>query len=177
MFFKNLNFRQNKSGFTLIELLLVVILIAVLAGALLTVINPAGLRSKSRDSQRIADLKKIQAALELYFADTRNYPIASTWEVVISSSALATALQPAYLSVVPSDPRGASATATPCTVPTENRYNYRTDAIGTIYMLTSIMEVPTTNNGRECHNTSNWALLGCGGSYATSDLCYGVENP
>ena len=57
-------FRKNQ-GFTLIELLVVIAIIGVLASVVLASLNTA--RKKSRDARRIADIKQIQLALELYF--------------------------------------------------------------------------------------------------------------
>lgn len=54
---KNLN---PGSGFTLIEILIVVVIITVISGAILSLINSEGLRGKSRDAQRVADIKKLK---------------------------------------------------------------------------------------------------------------------
>lgn len=59
-------------GFTLIELLVVIAIIGVLASIVLASLNSA--RRKSRDARRIADIKQIQLALELYFDAKREYP-------------------------------------------------------------------------------------------------------
>ena len=63
----------NKKGFTLIELLVVIAIIGILASVVLASLNSA--RAKSRDARRIADVKQLQLALELY-ADANNqaYP-------------------------------------------------------------------------------------------------------
>lgn len=52
-----------KSGFTLIELLLVVVIIGILAGILLSVINPARQQRRTRESTLIANTGKVCAAL------------------------------------------------------------------------------------------------------------------
>ncbi|KND48735.1 MAG: hypothetical protein AB198_00235 [Parcubacteria bacterium C7867-003] len=54
---------MRNRGFTLIELLVVIAIIGTLSSIVLTNINTA--RSKSRDSQRISDIKQIHLALEL----------------------------------------------------------------------------------------------------------------
>lgn len=86
---------MNKRGFTLIELLVVIAIIGILSSVVLASLNSA--RQKSRDSRRIADVKQIQNALELYYDASSTYP-----------SALS-ALAPTYISAVPTDPQTNSA--------------------------------------------------------------------
>lgn len=63
---------KKKKGFTLIELLVVIAIIGILAAVGITALS--GARAKARDAKRVADLKQIQAALELYFTDHDYYP-------------------------------------------------------------------------------------------------------
>lgn len=63
---------SHKRGFTLIELLVVIAIIGILAGVVLTSLGSA--RGRARDTQRIAQLKDIQLALELYFDRNNAYP-------------------------------------------------------------------------------------------------------
>lgn len=58
-------------GFTLIELLVVIAIIGLLSTLAVVALNSA--RQKSRDAKRVADIKQIQTALELYFADQNGY--------------------------------------------------------------------------------------------------------
>ncbi len=62
----------SKKGFTLLELLIVVAIIAILAGAILVVINPAEILKKARDSQRVSDLTSLKSAIGLYLVDVSN---------------------------------------------------------------------------------------------------------
>lgn len=62
----------NKKGFTLIELLVVIVIIGLLATMALIALNSA--RAKGRDAKRVADIKQMQTALELYYNDQHNYP-------------------------------------------------------------------------------------------------------
>lgn len=63
---------KSDKGFTLIELLVVIAIIGVLSTFLMT--NYVGVRERGRDTQRKADLRQIQSALELYRSDQGTYP-------------------------------------------------------------------------------------------------------
>jgi prepilin-type N-terminal cleavage/methylation domain-containing protein len=60
---------KKGKGFTLIELLVVIAILAVLATAVILVINPAELIRQARDSTRISDLAALNSAVSLYLAD------------------------------------------------------------------------------------------------------------
>src|SRR3989344_2966865 len=66
---------KRGAGFTLIELLVVIAIIGLLASIVLASLNTA--RRKSRDARRLADIKQIQVALELYFDAKGEYPDAT----------------------------------------------------------------------------------------------------
>ena len=82
--------KNAKKGFTLIELLVVIAIIGVLASIVLASLNSA--RRKSRDARRIADIKQLQLADELFFDATQYY--------ADSLSSLA----PLYIPSTPQDP-------------------------------------------------------------------------
>ncbi|PIS42972.1 MAG: hypothetical protein COT24_00675 [Candidatus Kerfeldbacteria bacterium CG08_land_8_20_14_0_20_40_16] len=63
---------RNKKGFTLIELLVVIAIVGLLATIAIVAMNSA--RQASRDTKRIADIKQIASALEIYFNDFDAYP-------------------------------------------------------------------------------------------------------
>lgn len=75
---RNLHILRNKrqTGFTLIELLVVIAIIGLLASVVLLSLNSA--REKSRNAKRLADVRQIASALELYFNDCGGYPIEAT---------------------------------------------------------------------------------------------------
>jgi len=57
-----------KKGFTLVELLIVIAILAVLAAAVVIVLNPAELLAQARDSQRVNDLDTVKNALSIYIS-------------------------------------------------------------------------------------------------------------
>jgi general secretion pathway protein G len=63
---------MKRKGFTLIELLVVIAIIGLLST--LAVVALTGARAKARDARRLSDVKQIQTALDLYYADQNTYP-------------------------------------------------------------------------------------------------------
>ena len=68
--------RQTNKGFTLIELLVVIAIIGVLASVVLVSLNSS--RMKSRNARRVADIRQIMTALELFYNDNYRYPSATS---------------------------------------------------------------------------------------------------
>lgn len=66
----------RKRGFTLIELLVVLTIIGILAS--LVIINVSNARKSGRDAKRVANLKSIQTALEMYAEKNGGYPVTFT---------------------------------------------------------------------------------------------------
>lgn len=70
---------NQRAGFTLIELLIVIGVIGVLAGTVLTLINPLEQLGKARDAGRKQTLRELANALERYMIKNRAYPYAAGW--------------------------------------------------------------------------------------------------
>lgn len=176
---------MSSKGFTLVELMIVVVLIGILSGVVLSVINVGGIRAKSRDSQRAGDLKRIQTALELYFADYRGYPSNSgSWLNLTNAGAnvFNTAIKGTYIQAVPQDPRnGENMPAAQCSLSTFGYY-YRTDTcvgagcLAGRYVLLSLMETSSAATMSSCSSLVNCSS-GNVSSCNCAGLCYGVENP
>ncbi len=101
---------MNKKGFTLIELLIVIAIIGLLST--LAVVALGSARVKARDSKRLADLKQLQTALELYYTDQNAYPAGSavslgdaTHTCLNSTGFAAAGCASPYMGQVPVDPK------------------------------------------------------------------------
>ena len=79
-----------KKGFTLIELLVVIAILAVLATAVVLVLNPAELLKEGRDSTRVSDLAALNSAISLWVQDvqdtTANWPAVNTYNCTYAAT-------------------------------------------------------------------------------------------
>lgn len=69
--------RRNKRGFTLIELLVVISIIGFLAAASVLAFNSA--RMKARDARRLADIRQLYTALEIYYDQNNRVPTTASY--------------------------------------------------------------------------------------------------
>lgn len=95
---KNKNFQ---SGFTLVEVLVVVGIIGLLASVVL--VGLGTFRMRSRDARRIADLREVQNALELYYTKNNEYPAAATTWDAFGDSLIGAEIG---VNSIPNDPKG-----------------------------------------------------------------------
>jgi len=118
---------MNKKGFTLIELLVVIAIIGLLSTLAVVSLNNA--RAKSRDAKRIADVKQVQTALELYYNDCNQYPatLQTSANNCTSSTTLATFMASIPTAPTPNDPG--------CSV-AQNNYTYVSNSPYSTYTLT-----------------------------------------
>lgn len=115
----------NKKGFTLIELLVVIAIIGLLATLSIVALNNA--RARARDARRVADIKQIQTALELYYNTAGSYPETG---VTTATGTIATA-GITFMSPVPTAPTPADGSCG-----TNNTYAYLVQDSGASYTLT-----------------------------------------
>ena len=127
--------KKNKKGFTLIELLVVIAIIGLLSTLAIVALNSA--RQKSRDAKRVADVKQIQTALELYYNDSFLYP--PTGDVVSGSPIEGDSI---YMTAVPTAPIPADGD---CTASSTNVYTYAQDDSGASYSLNYCIGADTGN--------------------------------
>ena len=107
---KIINNNKTIKAFTLIELLVVIAIIGILAT--LAIVSLSTARSSSRDAKRMADLKQLQTALEVYYNDNGVYP------TLLSDLSSTTK----YLETIPTSPTPIDGD---CTA-TSNSYIYNT---------------------------------------------------
>lgn len=68
--------KKLQKGFTLIELLVVIAIIGILST--LAVVSLGNARTRARDSKRLADMRALQSALEIYYTDQQAYPVGAS---------------------------------------------------------------------------------------------------
>jgi prepilin-type N-terminal cleavage/methylation domain-containing protein len=125
--------KPNK-GFTLIEMLIVVAIIGILAGVVLVGLGPV--QRGGRDARRIADLRQVQNALELYFNKCGYYPGTAApttcpgFSQITTWDNLRTALTGSNIGVnqIPNDPTAG------------RNYLYATNSTGSSYVLGAQLE-------------------------------------
>jgi len=131
-------------GFTLIELLVVIAIIGLLATIAVVALQNA--RSKTRDTRRVADVKQMQTALELFFNDKQRYPTADELASgsIFSTSTIGTTT---YMAIIPTPPTPADGRCT-----STNAYSYSPTGDGNSYTIAYCVGnvVGTISSGNHC---------------------------
>ena len=84
------SFRKDKdkvkfgTGFTLVELLIVIAILAILAAAVVIVINPGEMLAQARDGERITEIKSLEKAITLFITNSPSISLGSANTVYIS---------------------------------------------------------------------------------------------
>lgn len=152
--FSNAGGAKAQRAFTLIELLVVIAIIGILSSVVLASLNDA--REKSRDAKRVADIRQIQLALELFFDSNVSYP----------TTTLA-ALVPKYIAAVPVGPNN------------NETYFYESLSSGTDYNLGADLEDSGHSALKSDVDSGNGGTIDAGdddGCSATvGRFCYSVK--
>jgi type II secretion system protein G len=126
-----------EKGFTLIELLVVISIIGLLASVVMASLNTV--REKSRDTQRISEIRSIVQALQLYYTDNGRYPPQITTADAACGGVgwclapvVTASLSPRYISRAPADPLYAN---------TGNNYRYCSTGASTYSILAYSEEI------------------------------------
>lgn len=120
-------------GYSLVELMAVIAIVGVLASFAAYGISQAQMRS--RDARRRIDLTKIAQAVELYYAQNKNYPLCSGQTLGDGSngSCDAASLNISVTGGVPTDPK------------TKAQYHYSDQGDGAKFTLSAQPENPNAN--------------------------------
>jgi prepilin-type N-terminal cleavage/methylation domain-containing protein len=140
--------RGKSSGFTLIELLVVIAIIGILAATVLVSLNSA--RQKSRDARRLADVRQVMTALELFYNDNNRYPVAaaSVPQATDGTPAFST-----YLQVFPTAPAPADGSCG-----ASNTYTYTAGVGQTSYALAFCIGAATGGFSAGAHSATQNGL-------------------
>ncbi|MCK9439130.1 MAG: prepilin-type N-terminal cleavage/methylation domain-containing protein [Patescibacteria group bacterium] len=118
--------KTTKKAFTLIELLVVIAIIGVLATLAVVALQQA--RQNARDAKRMADMKQVQTALELFFNENGRYPTTEEWNSGSISSPSST--EP-FMYSIPSAPTPADGDC----LDEDNSYSYIPSVNGDTYTI------------------------------------------
>jgi prepilin-type N-terminal cleavage/methylation domain-containing protein len=144
---------RSRRAFTLVELLVVIAIIGLLSTVAVVALGAS--RIKARDTKRLADVRQIQSALDMFYNDNNYYPRYDGGGSVACSGAwalnygaykicwddLASKLS-SYMSKLPDDPKNAS---------TANDYQYETLKSGQGYIFIMLPENASVGAGDGCY--------------------------
>lgn len=155
---------MKNRGFTLGEILIVVAIIGILSSIVWASLG--GARMKGRDGARIADIKQIEQALEVYFSSCNAYPTQNSGNLpaeLVSSSCGGN-----ILSALPVDPTNTNPFV----------YKYYTANIGAgglKYHICARLELIATGAGKSGQSASGSGIPqdGCNGANANTYDRYG----
>ena len=128
----------KKRAFTLIELLVVIAIIGLLASIVLIALNSA--RAKSRMAARVATLRELSTALELYYNDHNGYPAtAGGWytscDGAHTANTVIPGLTPNYIPELNADPLAS------CASGGSNIYAYNSNGTDYKFEITFLSDI------------------------------------
>jgi prepilin-type N-terminal cleavage/methylation domain-containing protein len=97
---------MKRMAFTLVELLVVIAIIGLISTTAVVSLNNA--RSKARDTKRIADMKQIKTAIDIYYEDNGSYPTCGNTLCTTTGAYgdfTTLGIKPTYMGNIPKDPK------------------------------------------------------------------------
>lgn len=146
--------KQSHKGFTFIELAVSIAIIGVLSAVILSSVS--GTRKSGRVAQRVGNIKRVQTALDLYYAKNKVYPTtggSASWrstcpawggfslDNVIMDTVNSNRLVPTYLIVMPEDPQRSSGGSN------KNCYLYTSNGTDYAFLIHDVTELAPGNSG------------------------------
>jgi len=160
---------KSKPAFTLIELLVVIAIIGILTTIAVISLNNA--RAKARDAKRVADIKQVQTALELFFNDQGRYPTTAEFAngSLYSTSTSGTTTYMAAVPTASNPPDGSCTTG-------QNTFAYTGSDDGSSYTISYCLGGATGSltTGPKCATpigvlSVDCSVAGGGGSFTCGD--------
>jgi len=147
--------KSHRKAFTLVELLVVIAIIGLLATLSVIALNTA--RAKARDTKRVADVKQVTTALEMFYNDAGRYPTST--DLVDGSLSYSGTVYMSNIPVAPNPPDGT------CTSDS-NTYNFTQDNDGASYTISFCIggNVGTLTPGNVCATPAGLASCSGGGA-------------
>ena len=136
-------YNKNKLAFTLVEMLVVIAVIGILTT--LAVVAVQNSRESTRNAKRVADIKQIQNALELYYNDNNAYPNTLIPGEVLSSNSIT------YIQQIPSAPTPNDGDCSE----QENGFTYVTSKLQFDY-FNVVANGTNHNTYYQCSNSNNY---------------------
>lgn len=133
---------STKRGFTVLELLVVVAIIGIVSAAALVLLSDT--RARSRDARRLQDIRELEKALNLYYAENGNFPVSVSTTTLTGSDSLSnTLVNGDFLAGGISDPVHPTYT-----------YSYGTNSEGSDFTIGFCLETDTVQTFEVgCENT------------------------
>lgn len=169
--------KVTATGFTLLEVLVAIVIVSLITT--ITLVSLEEPRAKTRDAKRLADIKKIQQALEFYASDHYGfYPEANPFgdagnelgvdiQRITNHQIIGWAGSPVYMAKVPTDPLQKSTDdVQPClpdgsSVPGDCNPVYAVNGLRDYYQITFYLERGVGSLGPGMQRASPFGIASC----------------